>query len=321
MPAPRSSAHSRLPTGRWLTTLLLAVLFSCIHGRMCFAADTYTVTQNQQLNFGILQKPSSGSQTWTISTTGSTSGTGTLLYGVPGNGDYTIKCTGTCTSTISISLGTFVACSGTFLSAGNINYNNGEYNGATPASGVSNPGTGGKDLKFGVTSTYNASVGAGNCPVTFSIIVNGVNSFPQTAALGFDVALALTKTADINFGTVSALNASTYKIATNNALITVSGTGIGLYGTTSAGSITIAGSATDGITISTGGYIANNGVTPSSATCGYNGGGASACDAGINVAAPGASALLRVGVRVTADGTQAAGTTAAPSFTVTVAYQ
>jgi hypothetical protein len=321
MPSPAVSAAARLPTSGWLKGLLLALLFCCVNSRICFAADTYTVTQNQQLNFGTLQKPSSGSQTWTVSTSGSTSGTGTLLYGIPANGDYTIKCTGTCTTSISLSLASPAFCSGVSNVGGTsaINYNNGEYSGPTPKSGLSNPGTG-KDLKLGFGISYG-SVGAGACAVSFDIVVNFSTNFGQTAALAFDLGLSMTKNADINFGTVTANNASTYRISTTGAVSVVSGTGTTLYGIPTAGSLTISGSTTTGITISTGAYTANNGVTPSNATCAYNGGASSSCDAGISGTAPGAGKTLLLGVTVAADGTQAAGTTAAPTFLVTVAYQ
>jgi hypothetical protein len=140
-----------------------------------------------------------------------------------------------------------------------------------------------------------------------------------TANIAFDAPLTLNKGVDINFGTVTANNASTYRISPAGALTTISGSGSYITGATSAGSITIAGSTTDGITISAGGYIANNGVTPSNAQCSYNGGAAAAC--AMTGAAPGAGTPLLVGVDVATDGTQAAGTSAAPTFTISVAYQ
>jgi len=139
-----------------------------------------------------------------------------------------------------------------------------------------------------------------------------------TANIAFDTPLTLTKTSDINFGTVTAANASTYRISTAGAVSTVSGTGTQIYGTTSAGSITITGSASDTITISAGSYTANNGVTPSNATCSYKGAAATACL--VTGAAPGSGTPLLLGVDVAADGTQAAGSTAAPTFVMSVTY-
>ena len=139
-----------------------------------------------------------------------------------------------------------------------------------------------------------------------------------TANIAFDTPLNLTKTADINFGTETAANASTYQITTAGAVTTTAGTGAYLYGATHAGSITIAGPTADTLAISVGGYTVNNGVTPSNASCAYNGGAAVTPCSYAAAVAPGAGKTLLLGVTVAADGTQAAGTTAAPTFTVTV---
>jgi hypothetical protein len=133
-----------------------------------------------------------------------------------------------------------------------------------------------------------------------------------------DSAITLTKNADIQFGTVKAGATGTYVINTAGS-VTASGNGVWLYGTPAAGSITIAGSTTETVSISTGGYSANGGVTLSAATCAYNGGSAAACSLS-NQAAPGAGKTLLLGVTATVDGTQAAGATAAPTFVVTVTY-
>ena len=101
--------------------------------------------------------------------------------------------------------------------------------------------------------------------------------------------------------------------------MTATGSGQSLFGTKSAGSITIAGSATNAVNISVGGYTPNGGVTPANATCSYNGGAAGSCT--INAAAaPAAGKTLLIGVDAVVDGTQTAGTTATPAFTVQVIY-
>ncbi|MGB9154521.1 MAG: hypothetical protein WCD70_15705 [Alphaproteobacteria bacterium] len=140
-----------------------------------------------------------------------------------------------------------------------------------------------------------------------------------TANIKFDTPLSLTKNNDIQFGTVKAAQAGTYVISTSN-VVTASSGGVWLYGTPTAGSISVAGSTSTTVTVSTGSYAANGGVTPSAATCKYGAGAAVACDSGISVAAPGASTPLLIGVQVVADGSQAAGSTATPSFTVSVIY-
>lgn len=140
-----------------------------------------------------------------------------------------------------------------------------------------------------------------------------------TANIAFDTALSITKNADITFGTVAAsANGDNYTISTAGA-VTV-GQGTWLFGTPAAANLTIIGSASQLINTSVGSYTANNGVTPSNATCAYNGGGSGSCSI-TGAAAPGAGKTLLIGATVTADGTQTAGETAAPTFVVTVVYQ
>src|ERR1051325_10430398 len=71
----------------------------------------------------------------------------------------------------------------------------------------------------------------------------------MTANIAFDSALSLTKNADINFGTVKAGTADTYTITTGGA-VSAAGSGAFLYGSPTAGSITITGSTTQLINIS-----------------------------------------------------------------------
>ena len=139
-----------------------------------------------------------------------------------------------------------------------------------------------------------------------------------TVNISFDTALTLTKVSDISFGAVKAATASTYTITTAG-VVTATGSGVWLYGTKTAGNITIAGSTTDTVNISVGGYTAQNGVTPANATCSYNGGAAGSCTIAAGVA-PGAGKTLLIGIDAVVTGTQTAGTAATPSFTVTVVY-
>jgi hypothetical protein len=139
-----------------------------------------------------------------------------------------------------------------------------------------------------------------------------------TANVAFDTPLTLTKNTDINFGYVKAAQTGTYVIDTAGAIVASAG-GVWLTGTHNAGSLTVVGSTTQTIDITAGNYAANGGVTPSAATCGYNGGGAAACSL-TTQAAPGAGKTILVGVQIVADGTQDPGDTAAPTFDVTVTY-
>jgi hypothetical protein len=143
-------------------------------------------------------------------------------------------------------------------------------------------------------------------------------SLSTNCTIGVDTALSLTLNSDINFGKVKAGTADTYTISTAGA-VSHAGSGAELYGSTSAGSVTIVGSTSRTINISVGSYTANNGVTPQSATCNYNGGGSGTC-ALSGAAAAGAGKTLLLGVQAVVDGTQTAGTSAAPTFVVTVVY-
>lgn len=152
----------------------------------------------------------------------------------------------------------------------------------------------------------------------FAPVDAGAVTQSVTANISFDSPLAITKNADINFGTVRAGVADTYTISTAGS-VSAAGSGAYLYGTTSAASLTITGSTSQTISISVGGYTANGGVTPQNATCAYNGGSSGSCSLS-SVAAPGAGKTLLLGVQAVVDGTQTGGSSAAPTFTVTVVY-
>jgi hypothetical protein len=314
---------------------MLALLLCGIYGRTAAATPSFTVspqTGQGQIEFATLQQPSSGSQTCIMPpSTGcpcpggycAGASTGTPLYGSADNGAWTIKCTG-CSGNSTISI-TNVSpnCAGvSSISSWSAYYNGSALSGGGPW--TASIDTTAKSFWLGATATYSSSVSTpSSCTGTFDIsLTNGATNqqFSEQVLIGFDLGLSMTKTSDINFGTVTAANATTYQISTAGAVSVVSGTGQTIYGSTSAANITISGSTSDTITISTGSYNANNGVTPSNATCSYNGGAASYCDAGISVAAPGAGTTLLLGVNAAADGTQAAGTAAAPTFVVSVTY-
>jgi len=143
-----------------------------------------------------------------------------------------------------------------------------------------------------------------------------------TANIAFENAVTLTKNFDINFGFVTALSASTYKIDTAGAVTTTAGTGVWLGGTKVVGNILIQGSATQTIDIIANNYAANNLVTPSLARCKYGAAAEASCNtAMVGLAAPGgAGTTLLIGISAAADGSQAAGTAAAPTFDIVVTY-
>lgn len=141
----------------------------------------------------------------------------------------------------------------------------------------------------------------------------------MVANIAFDTPLSMTKSSDIDFGTMKASQPGTYVINTSGA-VTPSGGGVFLHGTPVEGRIVVAGSSTQTVTISTGSYVPNSNVTPSGATCKYGTSAAAPCDSGLSVPPPGTATTLLVGVQVVADGTQSPGSTAAPTFTITTVY-
>ncbi len=140
----------------------------------------------------------------------------------------------------------------------------------------------------------------------------------MSASISFETALSLTNGTNVSFGFVKASQPGVYTISPSGA-ITATNDGVALGGDTHAGSMTIVGSETQNIDISVNHYVSNNGVTPSAATCSYNGGAAAPC-ALTSQPAPGAGKPLLLGVTLTVDGTQQTGTTAAPTFDVAVTY-
>jgi hypothetical protein len=138
-----------------------------------------------------------------------------------------------------------------------------------------------------------------------------------TANIAFDAPLVLSAT-NANFGTVAAGVVDTYTMTPAGILTAGTPANI-LYGATNPGSVLISGSTTDTLTISVGSLTANNGVTPSNVTCTYNGGSVQSPCAFAAATAPGAGKTLALGMQLTTIA-ETAGTTAAPSVTVTVVY-
>jgi hypothetical protein len=300
--------------------------------RQAFPAASCTTTptaaQVSQLKWGTLQIPAA-STTYTVSgTTGATSGTGTLIYGTPARGQYTIgkngnenKCS---TLTINVTSANCVA-PGCTLSNWTGNYNGANLVGGPPWSGLTMPGTG-KTLYLGATATYTGSATAGSFTPTFTIAAHydalSDTTQPQTGAIGFDLPVSIDTVNNVNMGTVKALTAGTYIIDTTGN-VAASGGGVWLFGTHSAGSLLIHGSATQTISISAGSYTsggAGGGVTLSAATCSYNGGSPVACTLSTQAAPGSAGKTLLMGITATVNSSQTQGSTATPTFTITVTY-
>lgn len=148
-----------------------------------------------------------------------------------------------------------------------------------------------------------------------------VTSNFSMAALIFSEPFTITETLSMNFGNLMANTASTYTLSTANA-ITATGGGAAVGGVQRAGSYTIADTAgSANIDIATAGLTANNGVTPQNPVCSYDGGPDIAGCAINNAANPGvAGKVLKVGIQLVVDGSQANGGSATPQFGIDVTY-
>lgn len=155
---------------KYLTTLFL-ILAATFVSLSAYAATLSFSGSPTNLQFGTLQIPSSGSHTFTVSATGGTSGTGTLVSGTPSNAQVRLKRTGRPAGTISIDIQN--------INTGNPNLTLSAFTGrygttnisSFPVGGLSDPGTGsGTALKIGATATYNSSISSGALTPTFDVV-------------------------------------------------------------------------------------------------------------------------------------------------------
>lgn len=164
---------------------------------------------------------------------------------------------------------------------------------------------------YGTVSVFFATL-------IFSAHVAAASTQTISANISFQSALILSPVRNIDVGTVLADASGVYTIDTQGT-VTASAGGQVLGGTPEVGEITIAGSDTQTINISVTNYQTDSGVTPSNASCSYDGIISSPCTLS-SVAAPAAGTSLLLGVTLSVDGTQSDGTQATPSFDVVVSY-
>jgi hypothetical protein len=162
---------------RWIVGLAAAV---CAFSTLSAHATTIQVTQTQGLKFGVMEIPSSGSQTRIISTAGAGSGTGTYIYGTVQNGSYAICCVTQCGAsqysgiTINVTSPSIGTCTG-MTSIGTFT---GTYN----VTNITFPSTQARNtiptcpstvtLKVGATATYPSTVTeTATCAPTFNVTV------------------------------------------------------------------------------------------------------------------------------------------------------
>ena len=309
----------------------MAAIFCCPAPALAATcAGVPSAAQTSQLNLATLQIPA-GTDTFVVSATSTTtSGTGTRLYGVASSGKFSISKgsssqTGCSSVTINVT-GTNCGASGCSLGPWTGKWGSTVLSGPPPWTGLAMPGTG-RTLILGTTATYTSSVSAGTYTPAFTISVNydarPPTTFPEAGTVAFDLPLSIDTLSDINIGHVKAKTTGTYTINTAGN-VTVGGTGLWINGPTSAAQLLIHGSATQTISISTGSYVAGgtgSGVKLSAATCSYNGGAPGPCTLTTQAAPTAAGKTLLLGVTATiSNTTQADGSHATPSFTVTVIY-
>ena len=145
------------------------------------------------------------------------------------------------------------------------------------------------------------------------------NSF--SIAVAFAQPFTIVQSTKMNFGTLVSNTAATYTINTLDTVTFTAG-GARVGGTPKTGDYTITdtGTAGNNIDISISNFVADNGVTPASPVCNWNGQGVVAGCTLTNVSNATGGKVLNVGMSITVDGTQNNGTTANPAFDITVTY-
>ena len=148
---------------------------------------------------------------------------------------------------------------------------------------------------------------------------NAANPEAVTAEVEFVDPLTITEVNALQFGLLDQnLNLETVVIAPNSALTDAGG--IVLGGTQAAADLTVAGTASQSITILVDSISNGTGYTLGTVLCSYNSGANTACDGAGMSATSAASATLLIGATLTGNNLAATGV-ANGSFNVTVSYQ
>lgn len=170
-------------------------------------------------------------------------------------------------------------------------------------------------MKLRKTLKLSAAVVATAVIVSSGVALAATQNF--LANVKFATPLTLTKVKDLNFGIVKANAAGSYVLSTAG-IVTASGGGAVVGGVQQAGQLTVTGSSTQTLNISTDGLTPDNGVTPSAPTCKYDASVEAPCNL-TNQVAPGAGKTLLLGLTIAAPALPD-NATAAPSFNVNVVY-
>lgn len=167
----------------------------------------------------------------------------------------------------------------------------------------------------------------GSLLIMGSVLFAAHNAYALTqsmnASVTFIAPLAVSAVTNPSFGKLAAnVDSTVYVLDTSGTVKVSSGPGSTLGGSPAAGSMTISGSDSQTIDISSSDPASDGTVTPSNITCKYGDGDEVSCnDSTLNTAdAPGAGKVLNVGLTLTTDGTEVDGDSAIPSFNITVVY-
>jgi hypothetical protein len=135
------------------------------------AGEGYSQTLGKeiQLEFGKLVEPYSGSETWTVDTSDSGSGTATQVSGPNVSGEYRIKKGGGADSPLFIDVNPSGSLPGLTIGSFTATYDGSPI--SLPASGLPAPGSAGKILRLGATLTITTSVTTGTNLPGFTITV------------------------------------------------------------------------------------------------------------------------------------------------------
>ena len=141
-----------------------------------------------------------------------------------------------------------------------------------------------------------------------------------TAEVAFVDPITITENSALRFGLLdqNLADTQTVAISTSSAVTDASSRVIG--GTQAAANLTVAATASQGITIVVDNVTNGTGYALGSFVCSYNGGSSAACGGSGLSATSAASATLLIGATLTGNGLSVTGT-ANGSFDVTVSYQ
>lgn len=128
-----------------------------------------SVVEVQRLDWGTVQKPAAGSETFFVKPNDSTTGTGTPLYGIPLHGQYKIQSTGNCSAGVTILITYTGGAPGVTITDYQLKYSGNAFNNGD--SGLDDPGAS-TNLKIGAEATYDTSVNIGAEHPTFTIRVS-----------------------------------------------------------------------------------------------------------------------------------------------------